>query len=392
MSDNISFGVKIDGIVRAFDQYIEMQLHDAKSGFNYSKSKTEILDRLENVVRPAEGSVSQRLNEFFQSLNDVALDPSDLISRTSALDTAKSVASSMRNVAVGVNDLRDLISASIEESVADTNLIIRQLSSIQKEVLGNSSPNSARNDLLDQRDALVSKLSEFVDIKVQYKAGGEIEILSGTFGQGQPLLSQFEIKEFDVKNVDGKNKIFLGNVDGRGAIQVQLPSGKISGLLASDTTLSAVKENLDALAMKFAREMNELNQVGVDLNGDIGTRIFSLDSVSIQKTSTRNSDVQLQISGFSDDLVGEAHTVSYAADTSSWILANKDGEKLADFSDSTEVNGVTFSIIGTPIMADRFEVEFSNNRSENLSVTISDERLLAASSLLIAEPSNGNQS
>ena len=197
MSDNISFGVKIDGIVRAFDQYIEMQLHDAKSGFNYSKSKTEILDRLENVVRPAAGSVSQRLNEFFQSLNDVALDPSDLISRTSALDTAKSVASSMRNVAVGVNDLRDLISASIEESVADTNLIIRQLSEIQKEVLGNSSPNSARNDLLDQRDALVSKLSEFVDIKVQYKSGGEIEILSGTFGQGQPLLSQFEVKEFD---------------------------------------------------------------------------------------------------------------------------------------------------------------------------------------------------
>jgi flagellar hook-associated protein 1 FlgK len=392
MSDNISFGVKIDGIVRAFDQYIEMQLHDAKSGFNYSKSKTEILDRLENIVRPAEGSVSQRLNEFFQSLNDVALDPSDVISRTSALDTAKSVASSMRNVAVGVNDLRDLISASIEESVADTNLIIRQLSEIQKEVLGNSSPNSARNDLLDQRDALVSKLSEFVDIKVQYKAGGEIEILSGTFGQGQPLLSQFEVKEFDVKIVDGKNKVFLGNVDGQGAIQVQLPSGKISGLLASDTMLSEVKENLDALAMKFAEEMNELNQIGVDLNGDIGTRIFSLDSVSIQKSSTRNSDVQLQISGFSDDLVGEAHTVSYSADTGSWILANRDGETVANFSENTEVNGVTFSIIGTPIMADRFQVEFSNNKSENLSVTINDGRLFAASSLLIAEPSKENQS
>ena len=392
MSDNISFGVKIDGIVRAFDQYIETQLHDAKSGFNYSKSKTEILDRLENVVRPAEGSVSQRLNEFFQSLNDVALDPSSLISRTSALDTAKSVASSMRNVAVGINDLRDLISESIEESVSDTNLIIRQLSEIQKEVLGNSSPNSARNDLLDQRDALVSKLSEFVDIKVKYKTGGEIEILSGTFGQGQPLLSKFEFKEFDVKIVDGKNKIFLGNAGGQGAIQVQLPSGKISGLSASDTTLAEVKENLDTLAMKFAGEMNELNQVGVDLNGDIGTRIFSLDGVSIRKSSTRNSDVQLQISGFSDDLVGKAHTLSYSADTGSWILVNGDGETLADFSENTEVNGVNFSIIGTPIVADQFEVEFSNNKSEDLFVKINDERLLAAGSLLIVEPSKENQS
>ena len=43
-------------------------------------------------------------------------------------------------------------------------------------------------------------------------------------------------------------------------------------------------------------------------------------------------------------------------------------------------------------MADRFEVEFSNNKSENLSVTINDGRLLAASSLLIAEPSKENQS
>ena len=33
ISDNISFGVKVNGITRAFDQFIDTQLHNAKANF-----------------------------------------------------------------------------------------------------------------------------------------------------------------------------------------------------------------------------------------------------------------------------------------------------------------------------------------------------------------------
>ena len=65
LSENISFGVKVDGITRAFDQFIDVQLQNAKSNFSFSQAQTQVFNQLENIVRPETGSVSQRMNEFF---------------------------------------------------------------------------------------------------------------------------------------------------------------------------------------------------------------------------------------------------------------------------------------------------------------------------------------
>ena len=61
ISHTAGYGVRIDGITRAFDQFIDMQLQNATSGFSFSTSQAVILDQLEQVVRPPKGTVSERL-------------------------------------------------------------------------------------------------------------------------------------------------------------------------------------------------------------------------------------------------------------------------------------------------------------------------------------------
>ena len=58
-----------------------------------------MLNQLETVVRPAEGSVSQKIQELFSSLNTVAQDPSDLASRHVAADASKALVNSITTVA-----------------------------------------------------------------------------------------------------------------------------------------------------------------------------------------------------------------------------------------------------------------------------------------------------
>src|SRR6056300_688730 len=209
VSENLSFGVKVDGITRAFDQFIETQLHDSKSNFSFSESQTNVLNQLESIIRPGENAVSQKINGFFASLSSLTQDPSDTASRFSVLEAAKSVVNSIKNAANGIIDLRQFVDANVKANVDDANLIINQISNIQKELLGNSSPNAAINDLLDQRDNLLQKLSEIVEIKVRYKPRGELDVLAGTDGQGQVLISGFEKKEFLLRAENGSNKIFV---------------------------------------------------------------------------------------------------------------------------------------------------------------------------------------
>ena len=71
------------------------------------------------MVRPAEGSVSQKIQELFSSLNTVAQDPSDLASRHVAADASKALVNSITTVANGISDLRTFVSQDIESNIVE---------------------------------------------------------------------------------------------------------------------------------------------------------------------------------------------------------------------------------------------------------------------------------
>ena len=64
ISKTSGLGVRMGGITRAFDQFLDLQLQNASSSFSFSKSKSEILNRLENVLIPKGATVGTRIGEF----------------------------------------------------------------------------------------------------------------------------------------------------------------------------------------------------------------------------------------------------------------------------------------------------------------------------------------
>ena len=201
VSSNISYGVKIDGITRAFDQFIDLQLQKATSGLSFATSQTLVLERLEQVLRPSDSTVSTKLNDFFSALSTVSQDPSDIAARNISLDAARSLVSSITSVASGIEDIRRLVADTLSVNVKDFNNTLGLLGSIQTEILGNSGPASTPNSLLDQRDAYLKTLSELADIGVEYLKNGSVKLTLGTTGQGLTLLNGLDQK----KNIDANS-------------------------------------------------------------------------------------------------------------------------------------------------------------------------------------------
>ena len=385
ISNSAGYGVKIDGITRAFNQFIDIQLQNAASGFAFSTAQATVLNQLEQVVRPTQGSVSQRLQELFESFNLVAQDPSDLASRHVAVDNAKALASSIVIVANGISDLRNFVSENLETDVSEANGILKQLAEIQEELLGNEPARKAPNDLLDQRDALIKELSNLVEVNVDYKSGGMIDISIGTAGQGRPLLSGVIHSNLVVQQSGGSPKIFLDNLNGGGLSKIQLQSGRISGNLAADIALVETKSALDQMTRKLVSEFNELHNLGTNLNGELGGDFFNLDGVKILKTSDEYSTSQINIAGSTNTKNGESFKVDYDASKDIWSLKNNFGEEIAEFRDTFDFDGIKINIAGKASLGDEFNIEFTAGLSENLNLQLQDGRDLAASSFYLVE-------
>ena len=107
--------------------------------------------------------------------------------------------------------------------------------------MGNSSPASTPNSLLDQRDAYLKTLSELADIGVEYLKNGSVKLTLGTTGQGLTLLNGLDQKKISMQTVDGVSNIFLANNSSDFLSKIQVQSGELAGNLAADMTLTETK-------------------------------------------------------------------------------------------------------------------------------------------------------
>ena len=164
ISSNSNFGVKVDGITRAFDEFIDVQLQNASSGLSFATSQTLILEKLEKILRPADATVANKFQSFFKALSTVSQDPSDLAARHIAVDAGEALVFSIKTLANGISDLNDLVRQNVSGNLHDFNNILDNLGQVQSEILGNSSPSSTPNSLLDQRDAHLRKLSKLANV------------------------------------------------------------------------------------------------------------------------------------------------------------------------------------------------------------------------------------
>ena len=219
ISNTSGLGVRMGGITRAFDQFLDLQLQSASSSFSFSKSKSEVLDRLEDVLIPKSATVGTRISEFFDGLNNLAQDPSDTNLRTLALSGAKAVSREISNLHSGLNNLRTLAQDTLELAADEFNSTLKTLSNVQNEILGNATKSGSTNLLLDKRDNLLSKLSELSDISVEYQSNGGVEVSLGRFGKVGTLLKGNSFNQISFESdLHGVKAYLSGSNGGRSSV------------------------------------------------------------------------------------------------------------------------------------------------------------------------------
>lgn len=172
-------GVQSDSIIRIRDNFLDVQFRRE----NQSLGSWSIIDNtirsIENFFNePSDNGLQSVMDNFWSSWEVLNRDPSLLSARVEVVGAATNFTDMLNKIDESLTKLENDIQSSINSKVDEANGLIANIAALTGDIKRVEPENNA-NDLRDQRDLLIDKLSTIIDVQVTEGEAGDITILSG---------------------------------------------------------------------------------------------------------------------------------------------------------------------------------------------------------------------
>jgi flagellar hook-associated protein 1 FlgK len=284
----IGQGVNAETVARSYDQFITNQLTSSTSAFSESDAFYALASRVDNIISNEATGLSPALKSFFNSVNEVANDPSSIPARQVVISEAESLTQQFNTLSSQFGDLRNQTNNQLQGAVNDINSFAQSIAALNAKIVQDSNRTSSEqlpNDLLDQRDALVAKIAEKVSVSTIQQQDGSLSVFIGS-GQSLVLGEKTAAVSLAGSSTDPSHKNIL--VAGQDITQ-HITGGELSGALKfRDEVLEPAQQQLGLLSAGFAVEFNKLHATGFDLNGAAGKELFGFGTPTLTVPVTSN--------------------------------------------------------------------------------------------------------
>jgi len=349
-------GTNVVAIGRSNDRIINMRRLQEAGAAIQSETAYLHLTSVERLFDETHGAtVKTYLDRFYDSLTEATGDPNDYGLRTEVTYAGDQLAKTVARTADTMAVQRDGFSETIEQSLIETNAILKEIGDLNTAIFGAGGAMGA-GDLADRRDQLVRVLAEKVGVTSDLQADGQAVVYLG----GHAIVSKGEARELAL--VDSTIPIELVVKAGDGLINVtDDAAGEIGGTLLAYQRTSSYLADLETFAEDFSTAFNTQHAAGFDRTGTAGGALFSFTAGdaarSMEFDASILSDPTLLAfagavtgtAGDTDNLelmiaLEEATIISGGTSTASaWMreLATGAGQDVADFMRHAEAQHTT---------------------------------------------------
>lgn len=343
-----SANVRVTGVNRELDTYIQKQVLTETSGATYADVRSKTLQNLQGVYGDpsSKTTIEANFNALTSALQALSTSPDSAAARSTVVNAAQSLAQQLNTTSQGIQSLRSSAESAINDSVNTVNNALQQIALINKQLLGTSGNDAASASLLDQRDQYVTQVAQQMDIRVVDAGNNQINVFTNS---GVQLVgSEAATLSFNAQGTVTPNTLWNADPSKSnvGSITLTFPhggsvdlvatnairSGAIAGYLdLRDNTLVQAQTQVDQLAASLSSALSDLTTSGSAVTGPPAG--FSVDLAGVQNGNT------VQFS-YTDTTTGKVHNVSVVRvdDPTALPLSNT---ATADPND--EVIGVSFA-------------------------------------------------
>ncbi|MDM4764533.1 flagellar hook-associated protein FlgK [Pelomonas sp. SE-A7] len=289
-------GVNVQTVTRAYNEFLTKDAAASKSQAFMDSTRLTNLQQLEKLFPPGDQGLGQAANQFLNAMVDVASRPSDPSARQVVLGRAQELAARYASAGQQLADLQAGLVSDLRANINVVNQLATQIAAANDQIARSTGSGHTANDLLDQRDQLINKLSEYVQVSTLPSEDGTVGIF---IGGGQRLVLGSIAQQLDVApdTYDG-NRVQLSITESSGKRRLDesvLTGGSITALLRyQNQDLQDARNLVGQLAVAFAKRVNDQQALGLDSSTPPGkgSPIFSFAEPKTLPASTnaRNPD------------------------------------------------------------------------------------------------------
>ena len=260
-------GVDVVALNRARNIYADKQYWSENSAQNLYQTYKTNYDKVETIFNDAKKTgIQNALHQFYSAWVNLSDYASDAASRTAVLTKGNNLVDRIKTAA---SQLQGQISAQYEEigiQLGKLNNLTKEIARLNKNIMLAETNGGKANDLRDQRDLLVDKLSEITNVNVYEEANGQYTVVSNgmslvqresslTLELSEPINNeQYGISDFSIRVVEA------------GGIGYVPQSGILKAL---QDTIVQDKGHIDQLAdisATLLTTFNDVHKLGVGID------------------------------------------------------------------------------------------------------------------------------
>jgi len=387
-------GTEVSSVQRIYNEYLGAQVQSAQTSKSGLDSYYAQIQQIDNMLADPAAGLSPAIQDFFSSIQGVATNPSSLPARQTALSSSEALAARFQGMASRLDETARGINSEVVSSVSVINTYADQIATLNDAISkAQRATGQEPNDLLDQRDQLVTDLNKEIKATVVKQGDGGYNVF---IGNGQPLVVGTKTSPLiatasptDPEKVEVAYRASNGDTVIVG--ESGFVGGKLGGLIQFRAeSLTAAQNALGRVAIGLASTFNAQSQAGFDLNGAAGGAYFTVGApvVGANGTNTGSGTLTATI-GNVNALTTSDYQLQY--DGSNYTLTRLSDNSTTTFASFPQtVDGVTLSLSGTPAAGDNFRIRPTVAGASGFSVAITDPAKIAAAGTAGAVGDNTN--
>ncbi|HHH36403.1 MAG TPA: flagellar hook-associated protein FlgK [Gammaproteobacteria bacterium] len=399
----IGRGVYVSDVTRIYDEFITQQIRTNTAGFNQASEFHALASQVDNLLADPEAGLLPALGGFFDALQSVANDPASSAARQVLISEAGSLQDRFRFLDQRLRSLDDSVNRSMESMVKEVNSITEAIARLNRDInIARSTGNGEPNDLLDQRDTLITRLSEYVKVTTVPQDDGSINVF---VGNGQAVVAgtvsrtlSTRASAFDPARVE---VVYDGAAESV-PVSDQLSGGKLGALVSfRSQVLDPAQNALGLIAVGMTSMINAQHRQGMDLKGELGGDFFApidsrttppLAEVFPNRNNAGSAQIQVTFANAGDAVASDYRLERNGSQYTLTRLRDGVTTVLGSFPSGTEVvDGLSLSLAGGSLAdGDSFLIRPLRNGARDFSLLIDDPARVAAAGPLRATASLGN--
>ena len=343
--------VRINGVNRELDMYLQTQIRTETSGAAYADVRSTYLANLQTVYGnpDSSGTIENAFNTLTTAVQGLSTSPDSQSARIGVVNAAQSMAEQLNATTQGIQNLRANAETAINDSINTANNALKQIALINNQLQSNGRTDSSTASLLDQRDQYIDQLSQLVDMRVVTNSQNQVTVFTNS---GVQLVGTEAAQlTFNPQGTVTPNTLY--NADptksNLGTITIDFPhggsydmvstnairSGKIAAYLElRDNTLVKAQAQIDQLAASMSSAVSDKTTAGVAAPASaLPATGFDLDLSGLQTGNVVHVT-------YKDNTTGATHNLSIMRvdDPSVLPLTNS-----ATLDPNDEVLGINFA-------------------------------------------------